>query len=262
MSGSALGEPHSAGAAVEAAGAGVGFYGKLPGHADFVRRGLAQTFIDPWDRWLAQAMQDSAGDLGADWLACYLTAPLWRFALSPGCCGPVAATGVLLPSVDAVNRHFPLTIALLLPCGALPLATVAAGDAWFSAIEELALAALDRPLAADALAELVHGVALPETGVIGSTLTPASLAATTDAAAWRITLSADAQAIAGRDLLTTVAEATIAPAALPWSLWWTAGSDNVAPGVRLCRSGLPAPGGFAAMLRDSALPPLTTEMSR
>ena len=45
--------------------------------------------------------------LGEGWLETYLTAPVWRFALAAGCCGPAAA-GIWLPSVDRVGRYYPL----------------------------------------------------------------------------------------------------------------------------------------------------------
>ena len=34
----------------------VGFYGKMPSRGDFVRRGLPDSFVDPWDAWLQDMM--------------------------------------------------------------------------------------------------------------------------------------------------------------------------------------------------------------
>jgi type VI secretion system protein ImpM len=42
-----------------------------------------------------------------------MVAPVWRFALPPGCCGAGAAVGLWLPSIDRAGRLFPLTIALV-----------------------------------------------------------------------------------------------------------------------------------------------------
>jgi type VI secretion system protein ImpM len=53
----------------------------------------------------------SRTELGDAWLPAWLEAPIWRFALPPGLCGPDAVLGLWLPSVDRVGRYFPLTLA-------------------------------------------------------------------------------------------------------------------------------------------------------
>ena len=77
----------------------VGLLGKLPSHGDFLRRGVAAELADPLDAWLAAAVAASREALGDGWLDAYLTAPVWRFALAAGSCGPTAAAGIWLPSV-------------------------------------------------------------------------------------------------------------------------------------------------------------------
>jgi len=109
----------------------VGLYGKMPAHGDFVRRNLPKSFVDPWDSWLAQGIEASRERMGAAWEDSWRRAPVWRFCLPPGACGPDPVTGVLVPSEDSVGRHFPLTIASVLP-GAM----AGAGDArWFDRLE-------------------------------------------------------------------------------------------------------------------------------
>jgi type VI secretion system protein ImpM len=89
-------------------------------------------------------MAESQSALGPDWLDAWLEAPIWNFALSPGVCGPDAAVGVWVPSVDRVGRYFPLMVALLGgEAEALPgLARdhggflAAAGRACFDALEQ------------------------------------------------------------------------------------------------------------------------------
>ena len=119
-----------------------GYYGKIPTQGDFLRRDLSPGFVEPWDRWLQGAMLTARETLGTGWQEAYFSAPLWRFALAPGVCGPSAIAGVLMPSVDRVGRQFPMTIA----------AEIEAPDAWtawrtafpaFPALEEAALATLD-----------------------------------------------------------------------------------------------------------------------
>ena len=83
----------------------LGFYGKLASRGDFVSRALPQSFIGPWDSWLAAGLLASQNSLGGDWLNVYLVSPLWRFVLAPGVCGPDTwfeqAEELLLSTLDA-----------------------------------------------------------------------------------------------------------------------------------------------------------------
>lgn len=81
----------------------LGFYGKLASRGDFVSRALPQSFIGPWDSWLAAGLLASQNSLGGDWLNVYLVSPLWRFVLAPGVCGPDAAAGVVMPSLSLIH---------------------------------------------------------------------------------------------------------------------------------------------------------------
>jgi type VI secretion system protein ImpM len=123
-----------------------GWYGKLPSLGDFAARRLSDAFIAPWDAWLAQRVAETQFALGADWLGLYLTCPVWRFFAMPGAIAPTLGacwTGVVMASVDRVGRHFPLTIAASLPCAPSTAGEVDALWQWLSAIEGVALAALD-----------------------------------------------------------------------------------------------------------------------
>jgi type VI secretion system protein ImpM len=92
-------------------GAAIGFCGKLPARGDFVSIGLPRGFVEPWHDWMQRMLAASRAALGEDWLAAWNVAPIWRFALSPGGCGPDAALGLWMPSIDRVGRQFPLTFA-------------------------------------------------------------------------------------------------------------------------------------------------------
>jgi type VI secretion system protein ImpM len=140
--------------------AGAGFYGKLPSEGDFVTRRLPWEFTSAWDDWLQQGMQASRETLGTAWLEHYLSAPIWRFQLAPGVCGPSGWRGLFFASVDRVGRHFPLTLAF--PDAAGPaLATLSAEpDAWL-AIEDAALAGLAPTLPVADFDRMMDGLALP-----------------------------------------------------------------------------------------------------
>jgi type VI secretion system protein ImpM len=123
-------------------GLSVGFFGKVPGLGDFVSRRLPRHFIEPWDQWLQASMRSSQETLGDNWLCLFLVSPLWRFALSPGVCGPSAWAGVMMPSVDRVGRYYPLTLAQAVNADSLlPLFTPE--SEWFAQLEDAALSVLN-----------------------------------------------------------------------------------------------------------------------
>lgn len=120
-----------------------GWYGKIPCLGDFASRRLPERFIVEWDRWLQHSITASRAILGPDWLDTYLTSPIWRFVLLPGVIGESVWAGMMMPSVDKVGRHFPLTIAIPLAPRPAILATVIGAQDWFAALEEASLATLN-----------------------------------------------------------------------------------------------------------------------
>lgn len=207
----------------------VGFYGKLASRGDFVSRGLPQSFIGPWDSWLAAGLLASQNALGGQWLNAYLVSPLWRFMLAPGVCGPEAAVGVVMPSIDRVGRYFPLTIAGLLDHDTDPAALVGGPDEWFEQVEELLLSTLDAEASFEAfdagLQELGNPVCQPRTA--GNRFAGLQRFAATDPRARSAVLAE--QACEGS------------------SLWWGRGSERISPGLLRCQ-GLPAAADFAQFL--------------
>lgn len=228
--------------------AATGLYGKLPARADFVTMNLPRSFVELWDAWLQAAIMASRDRLGAEWLGCYLTAPVWKFALSPDVSGPVAVAGVLIPSVDAVNRHFPLVVAALVPLRS-PLDIAALGSTWFGEGEACALACLDPALNLKALESRLAALAWtadpapvpPEAAVVS--VDESDLGA-------RFSVRPD---LAGVALLPSHCVALLDGLLRfrhgHYSVWWTIGSDRVAPCV-VITAGLPPPPLFASFLRD------------
>ena len=141
-----------------------GFYGKLPSEGDFVSRRLPWEFTSAWDAWLQQGLHASRAALGSRWLELYLSAPVWRFQLAPGVCGPQGWRGLFFASVDRVGRYFPLTLAFpQAPSDAAAPGTdglVADDDAWL-AIEDVALTALDPAQSVDAFDRAVLALSAP-----------------------------------------------------------------------------------------------------
>lgn len=216
-----------------------GLFGKLPQQADFVNRHLPEGFTEYWHHWLQAGMSVSGEQLGDDWLEAYLTSPVWRFALSPGVCAPRAVVGVLIPSVDEVGRYFPLTVAHAGPHR--PWEAYLSGEAWFDAAEQVALSALDEQIGYMRLIESLEELPAPSFEPLPRFRTvPASSGA---AAAWTIsTHGADPERMVP-GLLERVYSRHLGP----YSLWWTAGSEQVDPCALVC-AGLPEAGQMAAML--------------
>ena len=92
-----------------------GFFGKIPARGDFVADGLPPDFTAALDAWWQAMLPHSHSVLGAAWSDIWMEAPVWCFALSPGCCGANATLGLWMPSVDRVGRLFPLTLATVAP---------------------------------------------------------------------------------------------------------------------------------------------------
>ncbi|MHB8723137.1 MAG: type VI secretion system-associated protein TagF [Steroidobacteraceae bacterium] len=224
----------------------VGFYGKLPSHGDFLQRGVNDEFVNRWDAWLQDGIARSRSELGEAWLDVFLTSPLWRFAFASGVVGGPAWAGVLLPSVDRVGRYFPLTIVAELTPGVLPFELAVTGNGWFDWAETLArrmledeLVDLDR-LESDLLESdaLLASVRAPDTRLeLGPLGAP-------DAAAGWFPLAQDGDM--GR-FSARVANGLAASVREPLALWWSVGSEHVAPSVLLTR-GLPPPSAFRELL--------------
>jgi len=150
---------------------GCGLYGKIPSEGDFVTRRLPWEFTSVWDEWLQQGMQASREALGARWLELYLSAPIWRFQVAPGVCGPIGWRGLFFASVDRVGRYFPLTLAFA-DTGPTALAALSGdAEAWI-VVEDTALAGLAPTLTIADFDRLVEALASPA-GAPGAATDPA-----------------------------------------------------------------------------------------
>jgi type VI secretion system protein ImpM len=214
-------------------GAPAGYHGKVPARADFVAAGLPAAVLARWDKWLQQAMLASQQRLGAAWDACYRTAPPWRFVLAAGACGPLPLIGVLVPSMDAVGRCFPLMLARQAQGEADPLALLAGSGAWFAAAEAQALQALQ-----GSFEPLRLGAHLPP--VVAAAGWALRRGPVDRAGCW-VPLPALSAAPAALRALAA------APPAGPCGFWCTAGAPHLGPGATLT-AGLIPPEDFAVLL--------------
>jgi len=211
-------------------GQGPGFFGKLRTHGDFVGRRLPPSLRGALDAWLQGALLRSRQDLGAGWLPAWLNGPLWRFVLAPGIGGERACAGVMMPSLDRVDRCFPLVIALALEGTPSLPDCLGAHGAWFACLEDLALSTLEPDFSIDAFDAALAALdgaprALAPDGTAGAAATVPRFAGLDGSAP------------------PPLAHAPLAGQ----SAWWTDGAPAVAPCLAVC-GGLPAPAAFAALL--------------
>lgn len=201
-----------------------GIYGKLPSHGDFVRHNLDDAFVDPWDEWLRRGLFESRRTLGDQWLGLYLESPVWRFAIDAEIAGPHAMAGVMLPSVDAVGRYFPFTLAAR--TGETGRAAHwRTSESWYDRAATKALTVLDEEF--DLSTFLTDIAALP--------------AIAADWAEIRDDVWIEAEDAPGWDLLELVR---------PCSLFWSDGSPQVKAGL-VVGATLPSPQRFTLMLGGS-----------
>jgi len=223
----------------------LGFYGKLPSVGDFVSRRLPQEFILSWDAWLQSSLAASQEVVGEQWLQCYLTSPIWRFALSAGLSGKDSWIGIVMPSVDRVGRYFPLTIACKVTAkGSLIELFLAAND-WFEDLESVALSALENDLAVEAFDAMVKSISSFEKKLSNYKRLKQNKNQSQDNPAFYLQFeSSEIQTDQVFSGLTPLLLNSYLPAQ---SLWSTVGSENILPGF-LVVNGLPSFTAYAGMI--------------
>lgn len=220
-----------------------GYYGKVPSHGDFVGRGLPAGFIEPWDAWMQEAVLTSRQQLGEHWLDCYLTSPIYRFALSPGICGEHGWLGVLMPSVDRVGRYFPMTVALKNRWNNNPFIALQNESAWFDGAETLALSSLLDDFDIERFSRNITSLSAESAAVECGAGSEKEGERLESRHAWQHTLETGQNIL---DLLPCFLDMQMKEHYFSYSVWWTQGSERVAPSLLICQ-GLPPFDGMAAM---------------
>lgn len=226
---------------------GVGYFGKLPGAGDFVRRRLPPDFIDRWDRCFEAALYASRGVFGQNWRAGWRTSPMWRFALAPGVCGASAWVGLMGPSMDRVGRGFPMALAAPLRDADAVMRVLREGARWFAAVQCVYLEAqADDSMDAATFEARVLALREPLHELAYSAETDTQEINWVLGDAWRVPWLRTA----GHELLRRW---NVCMAAGDGCLWWTHGGARVPPTMLLTR-GLPEPAAYAGFLDASYVP--------
>ncbi len=107
--------------------------GKLPGHGDFLARGVDYGLRESLDMWMSEWIELARKDLADRFEAAYESAAPWLFEGS-------SSNAVFMPSVDAVGRWFPIL-------------AVCSANVRIQDIYDTLIAALESAAKADALHE-------------------------------------------------------------------------------------------------------------
>ncbi|MEM6537546.1 MAG: type VI secretion system-associated protein TagF [Pseudomonadota bacterium] len=140
------------------------FYGKMPCLGDYLADDADDAFTDPWHAWVLEGLGELETVLREQWREQFLTAPIWRFGLSPGVFGDRAVIGAVAPSVDMVGRAYPLVLYTELK-GERPLLELfSSHEKWFEESEDILLAALGDDIDTKVVRQraATHCAALPE----------------------------------------------------------------------------------------------------
>ncbi|ASW03622.1 type VI secretion-associated protein (plasmid) [Paraburkholderia aromaticivorans] len=211
---------------------GVGFYGKLPGAGDFVKRRLPRDFVDAWDLHFQRAVENGRRELGQQWTNAWREGAAWRFALPPQVCGTSAWCGVTTPALDRLGREFPMVLAS--PCVG-DLTRVLDNAAWFDALEHTYRSAHDEAVSVETFD--AHVASLPHIQADAYALAARWKALPWDSGQWQLDLPRELAA--GAALREAWRE--LGTRAEPWCLWWTENAAQL-----LATRGLPR--SYAALL--------------
>lgn len=206
-----------------------GYFGKVPSKGDFISRRLDRDVRMQLDQWLQPALQSSREMLGDEWMDLYLNAPIWRFYLEGGICGPYPVVGMMIPSVDKAGRYFPFLVAAQIPDFSLSVASIARADGWLHSLEDILLSVLEDEFDID---YFDHQLAKKAFDLDNA---PAGLNPLDEPPSQTGAFAPLAAALAGKSL--------------PQSVWWTSGSDRRKPGMSLY-TGWPAATAFASFFKD------------
>ncbi len=219
---------------------GVGWFGKIPAVGDFITRRLPSAFVQPWDLWLQSAIANSRRQLGDSWDDIFLTFPVWRFLIPSGSLGPTPWVGVLMPSIDRVGRHFPLTLAAPLTNHCFNELSLLDLEAQLAAFEKAGLAGLDGEHI-DIFDMRIRGIA-PISASAATGMPPLTALGNESALGhWTLDRQVDRELgwAAGRQMLSLLGRR---------ALWWLPGNEQTGGTIRLDRWPM-SDDAFAALIR-------------
>ncbi len=221
-----------------------GCYGKIPRLGDFITRTLDREVVARWDEWLQDGMAASRERLGEAWIDYYSVAPVWHFAAAAGALGQSTWLGVMIPSVDRVGRYFPFTV--MVDAGECPpLAALYSWQGWFDQARSLALDCLEDGFEPDTLESRLSE--LPGADQAPGLVRTSELWMPLHDSGRHYQLGSN---VTTQDVLSSVGSDALSEIYPGFSLWWTQGSERIAPCLLIDR-GMPAASAFSGLIDGS-----------
>lgn len=216
----------------------IGVYGKLPAHPDFVSEAVSSDISNELYDWAQQVIYRTSGQMSeTDWLSAYLVSPIWRMCVPPNAERKHSWIGMMMPSVDAVGRYFPLFMLFEIDPKHICVEWLfKEADPLFAIMEEVGLKALQKRLALSdvmqALSAQTQQLELGEQACIPTPVLDTRL---------RFSSAQPETEQFTRLLQTTIAQ-------LEGSVWWSAGemADWQQPLIHCL--GLPSPEDYRFLL--------------
>lgn len=218
-----------------------GWYGKLAMLGDFAHRRLPLGFVNACDLWLSQGIAASRESLGSAWLDSYLTAPLWCFAWSPRVVDEQWWFGVLMPSVDAVGRYFPLVVAFSTEHAPTEPHALAQWAKWYDSAGSCALQTLQSQATLDEFESALAALGTPLATVPVDSAPPRALTSEWQFHSAQGAWPHDAGTIVLRSLTARLQG---------HSTWWVQGDSETSSLVTVMQ-GLPAANRFSALFQGT-----------
>ena len=217
-----------------------GVFGKVPQLGDFIRWRMPAYFADPWDAWLQQGLYQLQASHSKHWLQYFLNCPIWHFVLSANVVGTSPWCGAMMPSVDAVGRYYPITIACRLPLTTNPLSLASCAQVWFQKVEHHLLQLLD-----DDFSDLSHWdqQLITELNPIPNASKQFQPQHTAFGEAWQLGLCEGLNAA----LWPEVLDALLLQRLGNYSLWWAQATESNNANVLFAHA-LPSPTQFCGLI--------------
>lgn len=206
---------------------------------DFAHRRLPLGFVNACDSWLSQGVAASRESLGSAWLDNYLTAPLWCFAWSPRVVDEQWWFGVLMPSVDAVGRYFPLVVAFSTEHAPTEPHALAQWTQWYDSAGACALQTLQSQAMLDEFESALAATGTPLPTAPADCAPPQTFSSEFQLHPAQGAWPQDAATVVLRSLTARMQG---------HSIWWVQGDNETSSLVTVMR-GLPAADRFAALFQ-------------
>ena len=217
------------------------WYGKLAMLGDFAHRRLPLGFVNACDAWLSSGVAACRESLGSAWLENYLTAPLWCFAWSPRVVDERWWFGVLMPSVDAVGRYFPLVVVFSAEHAPTEPYALAQWAQWYDGAGACALQTLKGQATLEEFESALAATGTPSTPVPADSSPPQAFTSELQFHLAQGAWPQDAATVVLRSLTAHLQD---------HSIWWVQGDGETPPLVTVMR-GLPAANRFVALVQGA-----------